>query len=188
MLVSVILAVVSTGLEFDGQALPDVSKISRLATVVVPSIGEISRQTSNPEASLAVLSIQWISFPIYLAALFWTWPPWSATMRSAIRSKSRNYTSAQRAGFVFVYLFICMWLLGYFSRLGLPNFLNGRLVLPREDAVAQLRGVYRSPAVLCLYAWLSPLIEACVIWLFTVFTSNFRLYLLPEDTQSEIPS
>lgn len=44
----------------------------------------------------------------------------------------------------------------------MATLFNGKLVYPPSEAIPQVKLIYGSCAVLALYAWLSPLVEAFV--------------------------
>jgi hypothetical protein len=65
-----------------------------------------------------------------------------------------------------------VWILGDFRLIEFPTLLNGRLAYPPSQAIPQIRLIYGSRLALMLYAWLSPIVEAAVLYFFVYFIVN----------------
>ena len=145
---------------------------------LVPSAATISSETLNPLASEIVLAIQWLFAPAYLCIWFYCLPPWSRRMSVTISNASRTLTDSKRfIGVPIGILFFGAWLLGDANLIAFPTFYNGKYVYPLSHAVPQLKLIYESRVALVIYAWLGPLTEASIIWMFSVLVMNAKTYL-----------
>jgi hypothetical protein len=148
---------------------------------LVPSAIAISNEMSDPNASEAILVVQWLFTPIYLFFWFYFYPPWSSRMRRTVAMTSQTMTEAKRTiGLAVGTLFFGAWLLGDFQIIDFPTFFNGKYVYPINQAVPQLKLIYVSRFALTLYAWIGPVAEAAIIWMFFVLVLNAKIYLFPQ--------
>jgi hypothetical protein len=147
----------------------------------VPSIATISSEMLDPKASEIILAVQWLFAPIYLFIWFCFYPPWSSRMRRTVAITSQTLTETKRTiGLVIGVLFFGSWLLGDFQFISFPTFYNGKYVYPLSEAVPQLKLIYVSRVALTIYAWVGPVAEASIIWMFFVLVLNAKIYVLPQ--------
>src|ERR1700722_1475512 len=145
---------------------------------LVPSVATISSETLNPLPSEIVLAVQWLFAPAYLYIWFYSLPPWSRRMSATISNTSKALTDSRRfIGVPIGILFFGSWLLGDANLIAFPTFYNGNYVYPPSHAVPQLKLIYESRVALVIYAWLGPLTEAAIIWMFSVLVLNAKTYL-----------
>lgn len=145
-------------------------------TYLVPSVARISSETSNPMVSEVILSIQWLFFPIYIVNLFYFRPPWAAWVKA--ETKRSNEAAKKRINPLITVVLALLCLLSILGSCGVvdfPSFYNGGYIYPREDGQFwAFRAVYESNAVLALYAWVGPLLDAFVIFIFATIIFQFR--------------
>jgi len=107
-------------------------------------------------------------------------------MSVTISNTSRTLTDSKRfIGFPIGILFFGAWLLGDANVIGFPTFYNGKYVYPLSHAVPQLKLIYESRVAMIIYAWLGPLVEASIIWMFSMLVVNAKTYLM-QQRQDEI--
>ena len=179
VLLSIVVAILSAWSAFAG-LLPKIgTEIAWNFAVLVPSTARISAATLDPNAAQIVLSAQWALFPVHLLSWFYAGLPWSRKVRRSAEIKARTLKGSQRVLFAVGYIFLGAWLLGDFGLIDFPTLYNGGYVYPPESAVPQLHIIYTSNFVLTVYAWMSPLMEVGCLWMFLLFTFNFRAYAFP---------
>ncbi len=154
--------------------VPIVPSLLRL----VPSVATISSEMSDPEASEITLLVQWFFVPIYLFIWFYFYPPWSLRMRRTVAITSQTLTERKRTlGLAIGIIFFGAWLLGDFGIIAFPTFYNARYVYPLNEGVPQLKLIYISRTALTIYAWVGPIAEASIAWMFFVLVLNAKTYL-----------
>jgi hypothetical protein len=57
----------------------------------------------------------------------------------------------------------------------------GKYVYPLSGAVPQLKLVYVSRVALAIYAWIGPIAETTVLWMFLLLVLNAKTYLQPQS-------
>jgi hypothetical protein len=145
---------------------------------LVPSAGLISGSMADPEAGEVILLAQWLFFPVYLFAWFYSAPPWSARMRQAAKVRAHILTDVRRQIFFPIsMLFLIAWIAGDIGLISFPTLYNGKFVYPVANAVMQLRSVYSSPTALAIYAWFGPVAEAMVVWMLSYQLVNVKTFM-----------
>jgi hypothetical protein len=104
-------------------------------------------------------------------------------MKLTVSKTSIAMSDAKRPiGLVAGILLFGVWILGDLRLISFPTFYNGRLVYPLSEAVPQLTVIYVSRIALVVYAWIGPIAETTVIWMFLLLTLNAKTYLQPLAT------
>lgn len=148
---------------------------------LVPSVANISREMLDPEESEIILIVQWWFAPIYLFIWFYFYPPWSLRMRRTVAIACQTLSEVKRTiGLTIGILFLGAWLLGDFQIIDFPTFYNAKYVYPLTEAVPQLKLIYISRVALTIYAWVGPIVEASIVWMFFVLVLNAKTYLSPQ--------
>jgi hypothetical protein len=152
--------------------------ILRAVMRLVPSVATISNATADPGASEVILAIQWPFLLLYLFLWFHFFPPWSRRMRQTISNSRQRFSIERRVISIAIgALFLGAWLLGDFNLIDFPTFFNGKYVSPIAGAVPQLKLIYASRVALSLYAWVGPIVESTILWMFLVIVLNAKIYL-----------
>jgi hypothetical protein len=182
MIAAAVVAIISLAISMLPVARHGIASAIEGILWLVPSVGLISRQMADPEIGEIILLPQWLFAPAYAFIWFHFLAPWSPRMRQAALLKSRTLTPVKRAvGLPVAILLLGVWMLGDLGLIDFPTFYNGKFLYPLAHSVPQLRLIYASPIALVIYAWVGPLAEVCVAWMFCLIVLNAKIYLSPDS-------
>lgn len=146
---------------------------TRLLGYLIPCIDVVAKQSMDPERMRLVWSFGWLPAPVYLAIMVISIPPWAEDVRADFK-KRLDSQGRRPIFFFFVIIFMACFVLSDFNLIDFVSIYRGN-VFSRGIQGHGLLGIpFYSPVGSALYAWLVPLCEAVMYYIFFLFLTNSR--------------
>ncbi len=152
---------------------------SEIVASIVPCVEIIAKKTADPVRAEITWALQWALFPIQLAVWLWTGPVWGKEMRLAALKTSFELpeTGKKRAVVIIGILTLGTFI---FSDLGIIHIFSFLRGTPFEGDPSKLPSILRVPFSskfgMIFYAWLIPLSNTFVYWMFLHIVVNFQSF------------
>lgn len=148
---------------------------------IFPCVSVVANHSINPARAALIWSVQWLFFPIYLFVWLIALKPWSAVMKIAVVKQVATLSRGHCLMVIPGIMILSAFILSDFGLINFLSFFRGDIFETSRQTINKLPTVLSLPYIsnigMVFYAWLIPLCNAIIYWLFLFFFVNFKFYI-----------